>query len=229
MKNCTLLAFLALFTWSCIGDDVLEDFVQPELRITNQIDSLTIDSSYRFSVLYFNNIGAQTTITPGWSSSDEAILTIDADGLATARAFGPVEVTASFDDGTVLTTAMTSLHTAENPIIPVEPELQTRQGTIRTTSSYVLTGGFVVEERAEGGILLKINEDYRASTALPDLFLYLSNNPASIADALVVADVEIFSGAHEYLLPDVGIDDYRYLLYYCRPFNVKVGDGELRE
>jgi hypothetical protein len=157
------------------------------------------------------------------------VLTIDDNGLVTARSFGPVDVTAFYTDGMNPATVTTSLHTAENPIIIVEPELQTRQGTIQTTSSYVLTGGFVVEEREEGGIVIKIDESYRATTALPDLFLYLSNNPNSIGNALVVADVVIYSGAHEYVLPDVGIDEYSHLLYYCRPFNVKVGDGEIEE
>lgn len=229
MKYLTFLVSLPFLFWSCVGDDVLEDFVQPELRITNGIDSLSIDSTHQFAFLYLNNVGASETVTPIWSSSNEAILTIDANGLATAHSYGPVDITATYSNGTNPATVITSLHTAENPVIIVEPVLQMRQGSIRTTSTYALSGGFTIEELESGGIIIKVDESYNATTALPDLFLYLSNNPNSIGNALVVADVVVFSGAHEYVLPDVGIDEYSHLLYYCRPFNVKVGDGEITE
>ena len=40
--------------------------------------------------------------------------------------------------------------------------------------------------------------------------------------------VQVFDGAHEYALPaGIGLLDYDYLLYYCKPFGVKVGDGAI--
>jgi len=42
--------------------------------------------------------------------------------------------------------------------------------------------------------------------------------------------VVTFDGAHDYILDDnVGLFDYNYLVYFCKPFNVKVGDGEISE
>jgi hypothetical protein len=102
-----------------------------------------------------------------------------------------------------------------------------RGGSIRTTSSYLLEGDFTITAPT-GNLQIDIAENYRASTALPGLYLYLSNNPNSTAGALEIGRVEVFSGAHGYTVPNVGIDEYAYLLYYCKPFNVKVGDGEIK-
>lgn len=228
MKKLLPFFLLPLFFWACIGDDVLEDFVEPELRILNTIDSLSIDSTHLFGFRYFNNVGSEEAVSPVWSSSDDNIATVDANGMVTAVGLGPVDITASYDDGENPVFATTSLHTAENPVIIVD-EPETRSGDIRTTSSYVLEGSFTITEQEDGSLLLSIGEDYRATQALPDLFLYLSNNPNSIGNALVVADVDVYNGAHEYIIPNVGIDQYSHLLYYCRPFNVKVGDGEIVE
>ena len=43
------------------------------------------------------------------------------------------------------------------------------------------------------------------------------------------AHVTVFSGAHSYQIVNAGIDitTYDYLLYYCKPFVVKVGDGKI--
>ncbi|MEM9836865.1 MAG: Ig-like domain-containing protein [Bacteroidota bacterium] len=229
MKHYSVLLLLSFLFWSCIGDDVIDDFVEPVIRITNEIDSLSIDSSYQFTHLYLNNVGAVEVISPEWSSSDESVLSINADGLATAHAYGPVAITATYDDGMNPATATTVLHTAENPVVVVEPELEARSGVAMATSFYTLEGDFTIEERAEGGVLITFADNFRADTALPDLVLYFTNNPNSIANAIIIADVEIFSGAHQYIMPDVGINDYSHLLWFCRPFNVKVGDGVIVE
>ncbi|MEL6141224.1 MAG: Ig-like domain-containing protein, partial [Bacteroidota bacterium] len=202
--------------------------VQPELRILNGIDSLSIDSSYLLEYAYFNNVGAEEAIAPEWSSSNPAVASISPNGLITAHSFGPVEITAAYNDGMNPVMATTRLHTAENPVIIVD-EPETRVGTITTTSSYLLEGTFTITEREEGGILISVNEDYRASTALPGLYIYLTNNPSTTANAYEIGAVDVFNGAHEYVLPDVNIGQHSHILYFCKPFNVKVGDGAILE
>ncbi|NJO87348.1 MAG: hypothetical protein HC821_05065 [Lewinella sp.] len=216
-------------TTACIGDDVIDDFVVAQLRIDNPIDSLSIDSTHQLQVRYFNNIGREEPISASWISMDPTVATVTADGKVTARAWGSATILARFTTprGEALE-ASTTLHTALNPV-PVVVAPSSRRGTIRTTSSYLLTGSFTLTEADNGDLRLDIGADYRASTALPDLFLYLSNNPNSISGALTVADVMVFSGAHSYTIPNVRIGDYSHLLYYCRPFNVKVGDGRILE
>ncbi len=105
---------------------------------------------------------------------------------------------------------------------------QSFQGTIRTTSSYVLTGSYEYGLNDAGQLVLDIAEDYEASTALPGLFVYLSNNPNSTSGSYEIAEVTVFSGAHSYTLPSsIDINDYKYILYWCKPFNVKVGDSTI--
>ena len=60
MKRLLLgLVPLLLALSACIQDDVLEDYVDPELRITNAIDSLTVDSSFQLAVRYLDAMGGR--------------------------------------------------------------------------------------------------------------------------------------------------------------------------
>lgn len=74
---------------------------------------------------------------------------------------------------------------------------------------------------------VSIKNNYRASTSLPGLYVYLSNNPNSINGAKEIGRVRIFNGAHNYQISNTGINDYKYILYWCKPFSVKVGHGEI--
>ena len=101
------------------------------------------------------------------------------------------------------------------------------EGQIRTTSSYALEGNFRLEHNGTQ-LILSINDSYRASSSLPGLYLYLTNNPNSPEDGYEVGAVSVFSGAHSYTLPaSIGLMDYKYLLYWCKPFRVKVGDAQI--
>ena len=102
-----------------------------------------------------------------------------------------------------------------------------QSGSIRTTSSYVLSGDFVIRDNGNGGITISFVDDYEASTALPGLYVYLTNNPNTTAGAKEVGKVRVFNGAHEYTVDDASLFTYSHLLYYCKPFNVKVGDGAI--
>jgi hypothetical protein len=101
-----------------------------------------------------------------------------------------------------------------------------RNGVIETTSFYTLTGTFEITE-TDTGIRIDIGEDYEASESLPGLYIYLGNNPNSIGNAVEIQGVQVFAGAHSYEVEGVGINDYDFLLYWCKPFGVKVGDGKI--
>lgn len=101
------------------------------------------------------------------------------------------------------------------------------EGQIRTTSSYTLKGNFRYEHNGTQ-IILSLDDTYRASSSLPGLYLYLTNNPNSPEDGYEVGAVTVFAGAHSYNLPSsINLMDYKYLLYWCKPFRVKVGDAQL--
>jgi hypothetical protein len=241
MKNLLYLA-IVIFLSSCIGDDFINDRVDPEIRITSDIESLEINSTHQFEYIYLNNVGANESVAIDWSSSDPSIVSVDNDGLATALSVGVAIISAEFiDDENTLITAETSVRVEnttngededeedeeEEQEEEEEEQPETRQGLIETTTFYTLTGTFTITEEGNG-IRIDIEDDYEASTGLPGLYLYLSNNPNSIANAREVERILTFSGAHSFVVEDVGIDDYSHLLYFCKPFNVKVGDGEIQ-
>ena len=218
-----LFGLLLLGSSACIGNDIIDDRVPAEVRITDGVDTLAIGSTYTFRATYFNEIGLAESLPVAWFSSDPAVISIDAAGVATALSAGQSEIAAEVTrpDNRVLRGERIVTVGETTGTTPA-----TRTGVIRTTSSYLLEGDFTISAAA-GPLLIEIADNYRASTALPGLYLYLSNNPNSTNGALEIGPVEVFSGAHSYTVPNVGLDQYAYLLYYCKPFNVKVGDGEI--
>ena len=70
--------------------------------------------------------------------------------------------------------------------------------------------------------------DLDGATSLPGLYVYLTNNPSTVNNAYEIGRVETFNGAHSYRISGVGLNEYDYLLYWCKPFSVKVGDGEIK-
>lgn len=178
---------------------------------------------------YFNYVGKEIeNPTVSWSSSDPSVLSITEEGLATGIEFGTATVTA-----TLTTTEEKTLTITNTDVVTVSTAALTESikflGTITTTSSYQLEGSFVLETLDNGILRLSLGDDYKASTSLPGLYIYLGNNPSSIADAYEIGAVTVFEGAHVYDLPStIGIYDYSYILYWCKPFGVKVGEGQIQ-
>lgn len=222
-----LLTLITLFFSACIKDDIIDDRVPERLNITNEIDSLQVGMTFQIETAFFNNIGQRTEPAIDWSSSDEDIANINANGLLTAVGPGNVNILArvTLEDNTVITDEFDLAISEEEIIIIEEPEEPAvRSGIIETTSFYTLTGNFTLTEVGDD-LLLEIDETYEASTGLPGFYLYLTNNPNSIANAFEISMINTFEGAHSYTIPDVGIDDFSHLLFYCKPFSVKVGEG----
>ena len=215
------LLFLAIS--SCIGDDIIDDEIDPFVRINNPIDSIQINTEYLFEATYFNNVGMEVENDLSWKSSDESILQISENGNAIALQLGEViiSVETTTPDGI---TVMDQLNiSVGNSTVVANPE---RTGSLQTTSSYLLKGDFTLSE-IDGVLTLSLANNYEASTALPGLYVYLTNNPNTTSGAYEIGKVLDFSGAHTYSLPSsIGLMDYEYVLYFCKPFNVKVGDGQ---
>jgi len=216
---------LCLFT-ACIGDDIVEDYISPEIRIQNPVSSIEEGTTYQFQHRFINNVGQEETISPSWSSADEAILTVDQSGLASAIAEGNTTLTISFQDEFGEIATLTEPIEVGASTVVVEP--RERTGSVATTSSYPLTGDFTLTELPGGNLTLSFGDDYNADNRLPGLFVYLSNNPNTISGAYEIGAVQVFDGAHEYSFAGAGLNEYAYVLYFCKPFNVKVGDGQIR-
>ena len=150
------------------------------------------------------------------------IISIADDGLVQALQEGSSTISVEYDNGLGILKDSITVHVGLETVIAP----QQKSGTIATTSTYALSGDFTLSEEGNN-IILEFADNYNASTALPGLYVYLSNNQNTIANAIEIDRVQVFSGAHAYTIPNVGINDYKYVLYFCKPFNIKVGDGEI--
>ena len=281
MKRPLFLYFISLLFSQCIGEDFIDDYVEPNLRITNPIVSIREGLSYQFQARFFDESGAQVE-NPNfsWSATPPSALNISNDGTITALAVGEVSVHVSVQ-GLRGENIATALEFSVTPLLTVEMETTTPttdttssttvtettgsstetttdtmssttdtsttttgtstaetddgivesehffEGQIRSTSSYLLEGNFRYEFDGQH-IVLSLGENYRADTALPGLYVYLTNNPTTPSGGYEIGKVTIFEGAHQYNLPaSIALMDYKYILYWCKPFSVKVGDALL--
>lgn len=206
----------------CIRDDIVLDEVSPELRITTNVDSIVVDSVFQFEATYFNNVGMEETVEIQWQSSNPSVASIDMQGLVTTHELGMAYIIISYNSGKKILKDSLKVYVANSTSMGA----MERMGTIETTSSYTLEGDFVVRQEGNN-LVIEIAENYKASSSLPGLYVYLSNNAATTVGAYEIGAVQVFSGAHTYTVPNVGLNDYDVLLYFCKPFNVKVGDGDI--
>lgn len=328
LKSIGSSLFLFLILFSCIGEDVIDDYVDPDLRITNPIVNITVGRSYQFKPLFFDESGTKVTNPKlSWVIQPDDLGTIDEEGVLIAlkpgaavvivsaqglqnqtiksetkfdilappqQETGPTEPQAGTDtettdsDMTDTETTDTASDTTDSGTTGTESDttdstdsdttsdttdsnddetdsgttdtesdttdstdsdstsdttesddetdstndgvtvaVTAYEGEIKSTSSYVLEGNFRYEHNGTQ-IVLSLDETYRASTALPGLYIYLSNNPNTVVGAFEIGAVTVFEGAHQYELPEsMGIMDYKYILYWCKPFNVKVGEAQI--
>ncbi len=220
----SFLSFMVLFLVSCINDDFINDTVEPQLRITSTVQELGVGDQFQFEKVYLNNVGQEEIVDAFWTSSNPTILSITEDGLATAISGGEVQVAVTTTiDGNQLTETI--------PVIVGEETIAAANsisGEIVTTTFYDLQGSFTLTQEGDD-LFLDIADNYEATSALPGFYIYLSNNRNSIAGAKEIGEVTVFEGAHNYTIPDTGLNEYAFIVYYCKPFNVKVGEAVLAE
>ena len=195
-----------------------------EIVFSNPIESIVVADTYQYNVNYFNDLGEVTDVDITWFSDNTSVATIDTNGVVTGVSEG-IAIIKAFT--TINGETIEEITTLE--ITELAQNLNSKSGTIITTSSYVLEGDFILSELSSNpsNLELVIANNYRASTSLPGLYIYLSNNPNSIANAFEIGAVTTFNGAHSYTLENKGINDYAYVLYWCKPFGVKVGEGRI--
>lgn len=229
MKNIIFYLLLSTLIVSCIGDDIIDDMVDEQLRITMMPEVIAAGETFQFEARFTNNVGLVEEGRVIWSSSDESLLTINQDGLATALQQGSVTVSATvtLEGKEPLLELIPITIGGSGTTVVAEEVSSARSGTIETTTFYTLEGDFTLEEQDDGKLLLSIAENYETTSALPGLYLYLTNNPNTTNGAFEIGRVDIFEGAHTYEIEGVELNDFDYLLYFCKPFRVKVGDGKI--
>jgi hypothetical protein len=198
--------------------------VTPTITITNGISQITALTNYQLEISYRDEMGNEVTPPPLlWESTNNEILSVDGAGNIEALTPGTATLTVSALVSTSIITSQSFIYVIE----PIVAMVTSFSGELVSKSNYKLEGGFTLSEESSG-LILSFDGDYEASTALPGLYLYLSNNANTTSGAYEVGAVTVFKGAHSYTLDSsFELMDYQYILFWCKPFNVKVGEAKI--
>ncbi len=276
MKKTPYLILSLLLLISCVGEDLVNDYVDPDLRISNAILSISEGFQYQFIARFFDESGTKVeNPTLVWRVDPPSAASITQDGTIKAITAGQATVivqttglqgniiearstftitavanteTTTTETSTMTTDTETSTMTTDTETSTMTTDTETStmttdtetstmtgvlvapqyfEGEIHSTSSYALEGKFRYEHDGTR-ITLSLDSSYRASTSLPGLYIYLGNNPRTVNGAFEIGEVKVFSGAHQYVLPpSIELTDYKYIIYWCKPFSVPVGEGEI--
>lgn len=205
-------------------DEVIVSGVQETLSINNPILELDLNGTktHQYTTTYTDQNGQVGSPQVNWTSSDSNIASVSSSGFVTALQEGEVTITASVtgNNGNI---------TSEDEITVINTSsVIVKTGTL--SGSYSLRGTFSIREVDNSNNLeLVLNDDYNLSDQVPGPYLYLSNNTNTINGALEIGRVTTFSGGHKYIIPNTGINEFRYVLYWCKPFSVRIGHGEIED
>lgn len=116
MKKSSFLSllFVLFLNYCSVGDDLIDDYREPEIIIENTSNiptELTILTQYQFSANFFNDVGELKKELITWESSDLEVIKINANGLATAVGEG---------SATIIVAAQNNNPNTDNPRITKE-------------------------------------------------------------------------------------------------------------
>lgn len=193
-------------------DPVLAD---PEIKITSFAIFLSEGEQFQFEADYLNSSGeVDNSVTISWASSDESILSIDANGLATANASGTASIEASFED------------VSASVIVEVEGGAITeRTGSLMGTG-YDIVGDFRLNVNDDGDLILTVT-GYRPDG--PGPYFYLTNQSSNVNNGVNLGDAR---AGGDYTINVTEIDNsvqittFNFLMVWCEPFRVRLGVGE---
>lgn len=185
-------------------------------------NTITVGGTLPFVATVQNSSGQNLQGKPIiWKSSNTNVLSINANGLATAIAVGTTQVTATVEGISSLGFDVTV--TSANATTK-------RSGTFKGNSSYNVQGTATLEQQ---GANLKLNfgEDFRSSTG-PQLGVYLAKNAPGVltaSNSVSLGNLKANTGKQEYNIPTgVKLTDYDYAVVYCIPFNIAFGYAKLQ-
>ena len=151
-----------------------------------------------------------------WSSSDEAIATVDANGLVSGIADGSVRITASAEG----VSGFIDLFIGDQSSL-------SRVGNFEGLNGYSASGDATLMVNESGNLVMVLSDDFRAQNG-PGLYFYLSNSSNRISGGIEIGEVRSISGADTYSVPgNVALEDFNHVVLYCKPFGVGFGTAEL--
>ena len=214
-----IVALGLIFLCGCIGTDVIDDEMDEMIIIENIIDTLKVGDQHQFKARYLNNVGIETPANFNWSSSDDAVISIEDNGMATAHQTGSVTLTVDAEGISESIEVAAGNKTSE--------AANERTANLVTVSSYPLSGTATLK-KGDNGLILQFSDNFNTTSALPGLYVYLTNNVNTLNGALEVGKVTAFNGSQSYVITATSdLFEYNFVLFYCKPFVVPVGNGKL--
>lgn len=153
-----------------------------------------------------------------WTSSNTDILSISADGIASAQNVGTVSVTAAVDGVFSLPLSFQVTPTGG----------ASRTGIFSGNMGYSVAGTAMLQQVGPD-VRLVFGADFQASNG-PQLGVYLAKTASgslNSSNSLKLSNLLSNSGTQSYNVPaGVGLNDYNYVVIYCIPFTVRFGTAQ---
>lgn len=211
------------------ADTLTIDVRSSIFEINEDISILGLGETHQFTATFMSFLGDSTTQDIVWSSSDPDIISIDAKtGLARGLATRTANIIASINSEEL---NLSDTIRIEVKASGTETILFERTGALQGSGGYALSGDMKLKENGDGSLIFSFADNFSFSGA-PGPYLYLSNNPNSIANALEIGKLPTTrnpgTGAFEVgEIRGTNLNEYNYLVFWCKPFQVKLGSGEL--
>jgi hypothetical protein len=154
-----------------------------------------------------------------WKSSDNSIIAVDMNGLATAIKDGTATITASSEG-------------IESEPIDIQVGALTQKTAILSgTSGYKAVGTATLKKNESGELILELSSDFETSFAL-GTFIYLSSSTSGSStksNGLELGEVTS-NGAKTFNISgidsSVELGTYQYIIVLCKPAGITFGTGD---
>ncbi len=187
------------------------------VQLTPEAIELTLGATAQITAIALNVRGEVITAsTVTYSSENESVATVSADGLVTAVAPGTTSITALVEGVSSTATLVRVLGQA------FRGSFRPRAGTV-----YTVSGMAVLQEQDNGSFTLTFESDFLSSSG-PGLHVYLSTSDGVTASSIDLGDLQSTTGSQSYVVGgNLDTNRYRWVIIHCVPFNVTFGSASL--
>jgi len=151
-----------------------------------------------------------------WVSNNTSVATVDQNGLVTGVSDGTVTITASANN--------VNSQAYELTIGTGGASQASRIAQFQGANNYRVSGNASLSASGNG-IKLSLESNFSSQSG-PGLYLYLSNNATSISGGVELGKLRKSTGSDEYTFDGVSLDQYKFVIVYCKPFRAAFGFGE---
>ena len=185
------------------------------IEVSGSKSMLNLDETLNLSARALNAVGQEiSNVDITWESTDSSIASVSSSGTVTAHNNGSADIVASADQ-----------ISGNYPITVGQPS--ERMGQFESLNGYQTSGSVTLTLGNSEVVNINLGDDFSADNG-PGLYVYLSNNRSSISGGVEIGKLRSNNGADTYIAPsDVTLDEYDFVLIYCRPFGVGFGSAKL--